>query len=125
MSKPKSEKSLLPIALSLLAIVLLALALLLNNQTDGKAEYFFARSIDDASYDCEDKIRAQFGKNLINSSYDQISSRYDASKRQYIIYYYLTIAELVDDLPTVRDRMAKCVVWERLGYVSDYTVFEI
>lgn len=125
-AKPaEPKKHLRSIVIALLVVGLLALALLLSQQSTTQPERFFARDINDAAYDCEDKIRLQFGKNLINSNFDQISSRYESSKRQYIVYYDLTVAEFVDDLPAVTEKLAKCVVWERLGYVSSYTLIDI
>lgn len=86
---------------------------------------FFARSINDASYDCEDKIQSRYKDRLINHYFDQYSSRYDADDHQYIIYYRVSIQDVDDnDRPQIVDLMAKCTVWEKLGYVSDFQVFE-
>ena len=85
---------------------------------------FFARSINDASYDCEDKIKSRFGADLVSSQFDQYSSRYVADDHQYLIYYRVTTREELDNgALTTRDSTVKCTVWERLGYVSDFQVF--
>lgn len=85
---------------------------------------FFARSINDASYDCESKIEKKYGTKLVSKYFDNHSSRYEADRRQYLIYYRITVHELDQKIPTNNDYMAKCTVWERLGYVSEFRVYE-
>ena len=106
--------------LLLLAATTTILYLTINKE---KKTTFFARSINDASYDCEATINNKYKQDLVNKSFDDISSHYDPGKRQYTIYYRISIKEKQEDYPVVNDYMAKCVVWERLGYVSDFRVF--
>ena len=106
------------IATLLIVVVLLFVS---SRQTEQVA--FFARDINDASYDCEDKIASKFGRRLINKYYDDLSSRYQANDKQYLIYYRVSVKD-DEQLPTTSDYMVKCVVWEKLGYVSDFEVFD-
>ena len=85
---------------------------------------FFARSIGEAADSCEEKINSEYGKTLISKYYDQISSRYEPDFKQYIIYYRISHSTTVDNLPTVQNMMVKCVVWQSLGYVSDFRAFK-
>lgn len=85
---------------------------------------FYARSIGEAADSCEEEIDGHFSKHLISKHYDQISSRYDASRKQYIIFYRISHRKVVDGIPSIEDSMAKCAVWESLGYVSDFSVFK-
>lgn len=89
---------------------------------EGQPTAFFARSINDASYDCEDKIDSQFDDDLVSKYYDEISSRYEPKRRQYVIYYRVSAYVEEDDVRVVEDFMAKCIVWERVGYVSDFQI---
>lgn len=93
-------------------------------RSDTRPDAFFARSINDAAYDCEDKIDARFEEQLLSKYYDQFSSRYDADDNQYIIYYRLSVREEQDNIPITTEYMAKCVVWERLGYVSEFRAYK-
>ena len=85
---------------------------------------FFARSIGEAADSCEKEIIDHFDDRLVTKYYDQISSRYEAERKQYIVYYRVSHAELINDMPTIEYSMAKCVVWESLGYVSEFRVFK-
>lgn len=85
---------------------------------------FFARSIGDAADSCEEEINDHFGSKLVSKNYDQMSSRYEAARKQYIVYYRISHAEQVDGIPTIEYSMAKCAVWESLGYVSEFRVFK-
>lgn len=113
---------------ALVLLVIFAITLILiyaGYRLEIKPQAYFARSINDASYDCEDKIHSHFDENLINAYYDQYSSRYEADDHQYLIYYRVTAQEFDDDdRPGIRSFMVKCVVWEKLGYVSDFQVFD-
>ncbi len=122
MSKSKTTKVVLAIfAFILLLAATTAILYLTINQK--KKTTFFARSINDASYDCEAKINSKYEGDLVNKNFDNISSRYEPDKRQYTIYYRISVKEKQEDYAVVNDYMAKCVVWERLGYVSDFRVF--
>lgn len=88
-----------------------------------RPDAFFARSINDAAYDCEDKIKDRFEEQLLSKHYDQYSSRYDADDHQYLIYYRVSVREEDENVPITTDYMAKCVVWERFGYVSEFRVY--
>lgn len=83
------------------------------------------RDIGMASDVCEDRIISEYKKTLINKNYDDISSRYEPNNKQYIVYYRITLRSLVDDIPTVTAHLAKCIVWEKLGYVSSFEVIDI
>lgn len=111
---------------TLLLIVMAAMVVLVIHSGKKGPEAFFARSINDASYDCEVKIGRHFKSELISKSFDGLSSRYDEQNRQYLIYYNVGIRERVEDGYYVySDRMVKCIVWERFGYVSDFQVMDI
>ncbi|ARN75941.1 hypothetical protein [Oceanicoccus sagamiensis] len=121
-SNSKTTKVILAISafIILLAFTTAVLYLTINQK---KKTTFFARSINDASYDCEDKITSKYEGDLVSKSFDNISSRYEPDKRQYTIYYRISIKEKDENFSIVNDYMAKCIVWERLGYVSDFRVF--
>lgn len=85
---------------------------------------FFSRSLGDAANSCEEEIHSHFKKRIINISYDNMSSRYVPEFKQYIVYYRVNHTETVDDLPTVTETMVKCIVWESLGYVSNFDTFK-
>ncbi|WP_101759552.1 hypothetical protein [Oceanicoccus sp. KOV_DT_Chl] len=91
---------------------------------DTKPKTFYVRDINDATYDCEDKIVNKYGDKLVSKHYDNLSSRFEEQKNQYLIYYRISIKEKENGLPMINDYMAKCVVWEKLGYVSDFRVYE-
>lgn len=116
--------------LKLSAVIIFALLVvnstivLLYNNRQAKPEAFFARNMNDASYDCEEKIRNKYQHRLVSSYFDDLSSRYEANKRQYVVYYRINIREEHDKAAAIREYMAKCIIWERLGYVSDFSVFE-
>lgn len=121
---PPLQRRIAVITLVLLVIITLAI-IYISYRQEMAPTAFFARSINDASYDCEAKIQSRFKDRLINRYFDPYSSRYEADDHQYLIYYRVTIQDLDDDgRPQVRELMAKCTVWEKLGYVSDFQVFK-
>ena len=123
-SNPR-RKLIISISLVLVIIITVVVTYLTYSLSMGSGQKaFYARSMDDASYDCEAKIIDRFDERLINKHFDQYSSRYDANKRQYLIYYRVTASDNGEDVPTLKEHMVKCVVWERLGYVSDFSVFD-
>ena len=124
--KAPTKNSNFTAGLVLLALVMITSAVVYFTYGNNKQPTaFFARSINDASYDCEDKISARFDDRLISKYYDQFSSRYEADQHQYVIYYRVSIKEQDrDNITTVKDYMAKCIVWEKLGFVSDFMVFD-
>lgn len=125
-STPKRLSHTVVAAVVLLAIIAATLIIIYITYRQGiRPKAFFARSINDASYDCEHKINERFGSRLISKYYDQFSSRYDADEHQYIIYYRVS-AEKRDrnNIPSIHNYMAKCIVWEKLGYVSTFQVFD-
>jgi hypothetical protein len=124
-SNNKNTKSLLISLIVLLVFAVAAMALLVVNSDSSIPKAFFARSINDASYDCEAKIDKRFKSELTSKSFDNLSSRYEPLKRQYLIYYRIGVREKIDDYYVNTDRMAKCIVWERLGYVSDFRILDI
>lgn len=85
---------------------------------------FLARSIGDAADSCEEKINDHFGERLVSKYYDEISSRHETERKHYTVYYRVSHKTMVDDLPSIEYSMVKCVVWESLGYVSDFRVFK-
>jgi hypothetical protein len=104
-------------------LVLVAIAIYFNNAKTAPTA-FFARSINDASYDCEKKINDKFGNKLLSKNYDGLSSRYNSQKHQYLIFYKISVQETVDKYPTIKEYLAKCMVWEKIGYVSDFTILD-
>ena len=113
-----------PILVSItLLLVLVAIAIYFNTAKTAPTA-FFARSIDDASYDCEKKINDKFGNKLLSKNYDGLSSRFNSQKHQYLIFYRISVQEIVDNYPTIKDYLAKCMVWEKIGYVSDFTILD-
>lgn len=128
--KPVADKALqlkrhrlrtIAVVLLLLISIGLIITVILLEKADAPVA-FYARDINDASYDCEDKINRYYEEDLVSKVYDDYSSRYEADKRQYIIFYRVSVNTEMDGYPTVVDYMIKCVVWERLGYVSDFQV---
>ena len=107
-------------------IVIIASAWLLYLTYDPSATQkpFFARSISDATYNCEDRIIGRYEEDLISKQFDNLSSRYNANSRQYAIFYRITVREHKRDFSILKDYMVKCVVWETLGYVSEFSVFD-
>lgn len=115
-----------PLVISaLIIIVVIACLSVYFNHTNNLPTAFFARSINDASYDCEDKIDSRFDEDLVSKYYDEVSSRYEANKHRYLIYYRISVRTTEHNLPTIKDYMAKCSVWESLGYVSDFQILDI
>lgn len=113
-------------SITLLVLIVITMAIIyITYHQELEPTAFFARDINDASYDCEAKIQNRYGDKLISHYYDQYSSRYEADEHQYLIYYRVSIQESDDnDRPQIKNLMAKCTVWEKLGYVSDFQVFE-
>ncbi|MEH6557111.1 MAG: hypothetical protein V7459_14205 [Oceanicoccus sp.] len=123
MSK-KSNRTNIFVGIATSVIVAASFSLLFLTKTSGEPVTFFARSIDDASYDCEDKIVSKYGNRLISKSFDNLSSRYQREERQYLIYYQISIRESNANYPAIDDHLVKCTVWERLGYVSDFRIID-
>lgn len=114
-----------PLIISLVVILLIATSmaiLFLLNKGEKEPQAFFARDINDASYDCEQKIIDQFDEQLVSKYFDDLSSRYLPEKRQYLIYYRVSTRTLENNIPVNNELMVKCTVWERLGYVSDFHI---
>lgn len=120
----KTNRTNLFVGLAILIIVAASFSLLFLTKTMGKRVAFFASSIDDASYDCEEKIVSKYGNRLISKSFDNLSSRYQPEERQYLIYYRISISESNTDYPAIDDHVVKCTVWEKLGYVSDFRIID-
>ena len=125
MAKREKKFPLLMTALSLLLILVTLITLALATGAADKLTAFNARSIGDASYDCEDKIHKRFEEDLISKYFDNFSSRYEPEKRQYVVYYRVSVNVDKGSYTEVTDMMAKCIVWERLGYVSDFQIIKI
>lgn len=120
---PPLQRRIAVITLVLLGILTLVIIYVSYHQ-EMKPTAFFARSIDDASYDCEAKIQSRYKARLISRYFDPYSSRYEADDHQYLVYYRVTIQEQdKDGRSRIRDLMVKCTVWEKLGYVSDFQEF--
>ncbi len=122
--KAKRNRRVLFILLPVLIIAVIVMATLAIKAKSANKVAFFARSINDASYDCEDKITSKYDDDLISKYYDNFSSRHEVEKRQYIIYYRISVREEIEDRPTIKDYLAKCIVWERIGYVSDFSILD-
>ncbi len=125
MNNAKNAKS-FKIPLTFLIILLLAIGVMAVyfNAAETEPTAFFARSIDDASYDCEKKIADKYGETLLSKTFDELSSNYNSRKHQYIIFYWISIQEVIDEIPMMKDYLAKCIVWEKIGYVSDFTIID-
>ena len=123
--KPTSSKR-SPVLILLVIIAVTALLIYLTYQAPAINQPFFARSINDATYDCEEKINRRFTDKLVHKHFDNLSSRYEADKHQYAIFYRISIEEQKPNQPhsSVNDYMVKCLVWEKLGYVSEFSVFD-
>lgn len=119
-----SNKMKLIVGLVVIALSSSAVTFLISKGV-GSNKVTTARDIGMASDSCEERISDEFEDTLINQHYDDISSRYEPAKRQYIVYYRVTSSTIVDELPTVKTQLAKCVIWERLGYVSSFEVIDI
>lgn len=104
----------------IVAIAITSTILISNNINHPKVTK--VRDIGMASDACEERIIEEFEDTLINKNYDDMSSRYEPSKKQYVIYYRVTTRDIEDDLPIIKSQLAKCVILERKGYV---TIFEI
>jgi hypothetical protein len=124
-SKPKSSMLTTGLIMLIVVIVTTLIIFITFNAPKGK-KIFTARSINDATYDCEDEIIDRFGDKLINKQYDELSSRYNADKHLYAIFYRISINEKKSNQSynEINDYMVKCLVWEKLGYVSEFTVFD-
>ena len=85
---------------------------------------FFVRSIGEAADSCEQEVVNNYGERLISKHYDEISSRYEPNYKQYTVFYRISFTTMENNLPTVQSAMVKCIVWERLGYVSDFTLIK-
>lgn len=118
-----TKKTLVTGTIVLIAVVGAMMALYFSYGINKGPDIFFARSINDAAYDCENKIANRFEDDLISKTYDQISSRYEPDRHQYIIYYNISVRSIEDDVTIINDYLSKCIVWEKLGYVSDFQVF--
>ena len=118
----KGKSTLITLVILLVLFCSLAITIALFGPKEMK-KAFFARSIGEAADSCEEEVIDYFGNRLISTHYDEISSRYEPTYKQYTVYYRISHTETINDLPTVKDSMAKCVVWESLGYVSDFNVF--
>ncbi|MBN4055115.1 hypothetical protein JYU12_00065 [bacterium AH-315-K03] len=125
MKNKKNTRSFLLGLLALLVLMATAMGILIVNSGPLGPVAFFAHSMDEASYDCEDKINKRLKSRLISKHFDNFSSRYDVQKRQYLIFYRLSIRESTDNYSAITERIAKCIVWERLGYVSDFRIMEL
>lgn len=118
----RKTSTLIILVIALLLMALFMTVVFFGFGANKQQTAFFARSINDASYDCEDKIDSKFDEDLVSKYYDEISSRYEAKRRQYVIYYRVSAYTEQDGVRVVEDYMAKCIVWERVGYVSDFQI---
>ncbi|MGK0442151.1 MAG: hypothetical protein ACJA0N_001958 [Pseudohongiellaceae bacterium] len=119
----QQQGKIIPISILVLLAISLAITVVLFGPKEVKKS-FMARSIGDAADSCEEEIIDYFDDRLISKYYDEISSRHEPHRKQYTVYYRVSHAETVDELPTVEHSMAKCVIWESLGYVSEFRVFK-
>lgn len=115
-------RALLYSAISLLIVIAIITFLFISSRSANK-NAFFVRNLNDATYDCEEKINNQFGPNLLYKSYDNFSSRYQAKDKQYLIYYRISVKD-EQDFSIINDYIVKCIVWEKLGYVSSFEILE-
>jgi len=93
--------------------------------TRADKQAFFSRDIASASDSCESDIKDHFGENLISARYDEISSAYKPQQKRYLIYFRVTARYEEDNVPSIEEWLAKCIVWETLGYVSDFEVYQL
>ena len=123
---PKKSTNTIIVAIISIVVVILVIGLFyISSSGSNKKTSFYARDINDASYDCEDKIDKEYGDDLVSRHFDEFSSRYNADKRQYAIFYRVNINSEINGYPTITEYMAKCVVWERIGYVSEFSIISI
>lgn len=126
-TKPRTSTKGGSTIIAVVIILILSLAIAVTIVLFGPKEIkktFTARSIGDAANSCEEKVVDYFGDRLVSKYYDEISSRHEVSRKHYTVYYRVSHKEMVDDIPTIEDSMAKCIVWESLGYVSEFRVFK-
>ncbi len=62
---------------------------------------------------------------MVNKRFDEISSRYDKQQKKYLVFYRIDTKTILHGAPQLKDLMVKCVIWETLGYTSDFEVFEL
>ena len=71
---------------AVLIIIATSLSLLFLAKTNEDPNESFIRTVDNASYDCEEEIVSRYGNKLISKSFDNLSSRYQPSS--YTDPYY-------------------------------------
>ena len=122
----KNNKGKTPIIATFLLIALcitLVITVIMFGPKEVK-QAFFVRSIGEAADSCEQAVTDNYSGRLISKHFDEISSRYEPNYKQYIVFYRISYTAMEDALPTVKSAIAKCIVWERLGYVSDFSVIK-
>jgi hypothetical protein len=126
MPKPTHGSNASRIIFTSLAIVVLTVVvtfLWLNKRTSNDYSPYAARDLGSAATVCEQKIDKNLGASLLHKRYDDISSRYEASKKRYVIYYRLSVKNSAGN--GASEQFAKCVIWESRGYVTGFEVIDL
>lgn len=109
---------------AVLIIIATSLSLLFLAKTNEDPIGSFIRTVDNASYDCEEEIVSRYGNKLISKSFDNLSSRYQPRDRQYWIYYRISVRESATEYPKIDDYLVKCTIGEHLGEISDFRIID-
>lgn len=126
MKPTKGQKTFIVLILIALFFALAIIATYISyTVTRAEKVAFFSRDIGSASDSCEDNIKDHFGENLVSAIYDEMSSAYKPQQRRYLIYFRVTAQYTEENIPTIEEWLAKCVVWETLGYVSDFEIYQL
>lgn len=125
-SKKQKKKTYLMLLVFLAASITAMVVTFSIYYVSNKKVAFNVPDVDTAANSCEQEVKDAFGKELLHKSYDHGSSRYEENRRRYVIWYRLTIRRLDSEgIAVVQDKMAKCEVWEFLGYVSSFEVYDL
>ena len=109
---------------AVLIIIATSLSLLFLAKTNEDPNQSFIRTVDNASYDCEEEIVSRYGTKLISKSFDNLSSRYQPRDRQYWIYYRISVSESATEYPKIDDYLVKCTIGEHLDEISDFRIID-
>ena len=123
-SKPQlSDKAKLALGLGLVVVISVIGTVFISNNVNRSAVETM-RDIGMASDACEERINDEFEATVISKSYDDISSRYELEKRQYVVYYRVTSRDATEEIDTIKTQLAKCIIEERRGYITSFEVID-
>jgi hypothetical protein len=120
-----SSKAATTLTLLLIITVITVIATYVKYRDEDGNIRFNVATVDAAANSCENYIDDQFGQDIIHKAYDHGSSRYEPNSRRYIIWYRISTRTPDEDgVMTVKDLLAKCEIWEFLGYVSNFESYD-